>query len=89
MNRIENDAVEEPSAVMPLRECQAALDEGEKPDCGEFLARRAEISDELADCLDGLEYLLAVAAKLSLSDDEPLMTGEPFRRSRHPNRSPP
>ena len=47
-----------------LREYQAALDQGNPPDREQFLARYVEVADDLADCLDNLEFLRNVAPQL-------------------------
>src|SRR5262245_35037055 len=46
-----------------LREYQAALEAGRRPDRAEFLARHAAIADELADCIDGLELIRSGAPR--------------------------
>ncbi len=63
--------------MLALREYQAALDQGAKPDRQQFLARHPDISDELAECLDGLEYLLAAAPRLSASHGNALIHATP------------
>jgi hypothetical protein len=51
--------------VQALEEYRAALDAGRRPDRQAFLARHPEIAEALADCLDGLEFVHAVAPELS------------------------
>ncbi len=50
--------------VAALREYQAALDAGVRPDRAEFLARHPEVAAELAEALDGLEFLHGAAPGL-------------------------
>lgn len=67
-----NDANDEPSPVMlALREYQAALDAGKKLDRQAFLTRYPDIADELNECLDGLDYLMATAPGLSAPGANP------------------
>ena len=47
-----------------LEEYYAALDAGHPPDRAAFLAEHAEVADQLAGCLDGLEFVRAVAPQL-------------------------
>jgi eukaryotic-like serine/threonine-protein kinase len=66
MNHSNHEASDQPSPVMlALREYRAALDAGTRPDRREFLDRYSEIADELAECLDSLEFLRAAAPGLS------------------------
>jgi len=53
-----------------LREYEAELALGRKPDRAALLARRPEIAEELAACLDGLEFVHAAAPQLR-GDAEP------------------
>jgi serine/threonine protein kinase len=48
-----------------LEEYRAALEAGHRPDRQVFLARHAEIAEALADCVDGLDFVHAVAPALS------------------------
>ena len=66
MTHPDDDPADEPSPVMlALREYRAAVAAGEPPDREEFLARYPAVADELAECLDGLEFLRAAAPGLS------------------------
>jgi serine/threonine protein kinase len=58
------DYPESPELVSALREYQDAIATGRRPDREAFLARYPEIADELADCLDGLDFLTDVAPGL-------------------------
>jgi serine/threonine protein kinase len=55
--RPDESAAEDPRLVHALREYQAALEEGSRPNRTEFLSRYPDIRGELAECLDGLEFL--------------------------------
>jgi WD40 repeat protein/serine/threonine protein kinase len=57
--------VDDPRLVQALEEYRSALDAGRRPDRQAFLARHPEIAEALADCLDGLEFVHAVAPELS------------------------
>jgi serine/threonine protein kinase len=56
---------EDPRLLAAVKEYQAALDAGQRPNRGEFLARFPDIADDLAECLDGLTFLHAAAGQLS------------------------
>src|SRR5262245_59462780 len=66
--------------VQALHEYGAELDKGHKPDRAEFLARYPAIAVELADCLDGLDFVRSAKAELSAtgscSVSRRLATGE-------------
>src|SRR5262249_32625613 len=51
--------------IAAMQEYLAALEAGQKPNRAEFLARHAPITDELADCLEGLEFVHAAGPHLS------------------------
>jgi serine/threonine protein kinase/Flp pilus assembly protein TadD len=51
--------VEDERLVQAMHEYLAALEAGQKPDRAAFLARHPEIAHELADCLDGLDFVRA------------------------------
>jgi serine/threonine protein kinase len=55
---------EDPRLVKALREYQAALEAGARPNQRQFLERHPDIAGELAECLDGLEFLNAAAPRL-------------------------
>ena len=69
INGREDDSKErsdsDPRLVRAMEEYQALLAAGEKPDHTEFLARYPELGGALIDCLDGLDFLHAVAPNLS------------------------
>ncbi len=72
MNDATERSDEKPSPVMlALREYQAALDAGKKLDRKAFISRFPDISDELNECLDGLDYLMAAAPGLSAPGTNP------------------
>lgn len=54
--------------VEAIQEFQAALDRGEVPDRRQWLDRFPEIADQLAECLDGLQFLAEVAPQLAGKD---------------------
>ncbi|HEY2157933.1 MAG TPA: protein kinase, partial [Isosphaeraceae bacterium] len=51
----------DPRIVAAIEEYLAAARAGTRPDRSEFLARHAEIAVELADCLDGLDFIREAA----------------------------
>lgn len=55
---------EDPRLLAVVRAYQAALEAGERPNRADYLARHPDLADELADCLDGLEFLHSTAARL-------------------------
>ncbi|MFO0846010.1 MAG: serine/threonine-protein kinase [Gemmataceae bacterium] len=57
--------------VEAVREYQAAVEAGQTPDRGEFLARYADVADDLAECLDGLAILRSAAPGLRPPDAPP------------------
>ena len=56
---------EDPRLLAALKEYQAALESGKRPNRSEFLSRYPEIATELADCLDGLAFVHSAAAKMN------------------------
>jgi tRNA A-37 threonylcarbamoyl transferase component Bud32 len=65
------DDLDEDRLTAALREYQAAREAGRHPDRQEFLGRYADIADELADCLDGLELVSSVATRLGSPKPRP------------------
>ena len=57
-----------PRLLEAVREYQAAIDAGRKPNRRDFLARYADVAGELADCLDGLDFVHSAASHLTGSD---------------------
>jgi eukaryotic-like serine/threonine-protein kinase len=55
---------EDARLIRALQEYRAAQDAGRKPDPEDFLARHADIADELRGCLDALAFVAAAAASL-------------------------
>ena len=53
---------------------------GQQPERNEFLARHAAIADELADCLDGLDFVLSARDDDLLATDDPEESGGEDRR---------
>ncbi len=62
---VDRSEPDNPKLVEAVREYQAMLDSGEKPNRAAFLARYPEISSELSSCIDGLEFLRSTALELS------------------------
>jgi serine/threonine protein kinase len=60
----DESAAEDPRLLEAVREYQAALETGRRPNKREFLARYPEIADELAGCLDGLDFLRSAAPRM-------------------------
>jgi serine/threonine protein kinase len=67
-NESDNAADEDPRLVEAVREYQSALDSGRRPSRREFLARYPDLADDLAECLDGLDFVTAAAPRLVGSD---------------------
>ncbi|MBI1903940.1 MAG: protein kinase, partial [Planctomycetia bacterium] len=57
-------AVEEDRLVQAMDEYRAALDAGESLERHEFLARYPDVAEELAVCLDGIDFINDVAPQL-------------------------
>jgi serine/threonine protein kinase/Tfp pilus assembly protein PilF len=55
---------ENPDLIRAVEEYAAALEAGGRPDRQAFLARHPALSAELAECLDGLEFVAAAASEL-------------------------
>jgi hypothetical protein len=60
-------AQDDPRVIQALEEYIAALQEGRRPVRAEFLARRPEITEALAECLEGLEFIYGAAPRLQQS----------------------
>jgi serine/threonine protein kinase len=60
----DESAAEDPRLIEAVREYQAALEAGLRPSRKEFLARYPEIAVELAECIDGLSFLLSAVPRL-------------------------
>jgi eukaryotic-like serine/threonine-protein kinase len=58
---------EDPRLILALKEYQALLAIGHKPDRAEFLARNAAFAESLAECLDGLEFVHGAVDQLASS----------------------
>jgi serine/threonine protein kinase/Tfp pilus assembly protein PilF len=56
--------VEDSDLIRAVEEYAAALEAGVRPDRQEFLARHPTLAAELAECLDGLEFVAAAASDL-------------------------
>ncbi|MHC4138025.1 MAG: serine/threonine-protein kinase, partial [Planctomycetota bacterium] len=63
-------SLDDESVVRHLRAYQEALEAGERPDRRQMLARFPQIAEELARCLDGLDFVHQVAPQLH-DDEEP------------------
>ena len=66
--QIEDSPEANPRLLEAVREYQAAIDAGRRPNRRDFLARYADLGDELADCLDGLDFVHSAASRLTGSD---------------------
>jgi serine/threonine protein kinase len=62
---------DDPRIVRALQEYRDAISKGQKPDRQEFLARYPDIAVELAECLDGLEFIQGAAAQLQSAGNPP------------------
>jgi serine/threonine protein kinase len=60
-----------PRLLAAMREYQAAADAGRRPSRRDFLARYPDVADELADCLDGLDFVHSAAPRLVGTDAPP------------------
>ncbi|MGH7138458.1 MAG: protein kinase domain-containing protein, partial [Pirellulales bacterium] len=58
-------AADDPRVVRALEGYATAVEAGERPNREEFLGRYPEIAIELAECLDGLEFVQAAAPQLA------------------------
>ncbi|MHC4668472.1 MAG: serine/threonine protein kinase, partial [Planctomycetota bacterium] len=61
-------SLDDESVVRHLRAYQEALEAGERPDRRQMLARFPQIAEELARCLDGLDFVHRVAPQLRDED---------------------
>jgi tetratricopeptide (TPR) repeat protein len=57
--------LEDPRVIRAVQEFRAALERGERPDRHALLRRFPELADELAECLDALEFVHTVAPQLT------------------------
>jgi serine/threonine protein kinase/tetratricopeptide (TPR) repeat protein len=55
---------EDPRVTRAVEEYMAAVTAGRRPDRSAFLASHPEIAEELAECLEGLEFMQAVAPRI-------------------------
>ena len=62
---------EDPRLVAAVQEYMAALDAGKHPNRREFLARHADIADDLTACLDGLAFVHSAAAQIHTDTSAP------------------
>src|SRR5262245_4209874 len=60
----EEEDAEDPRLLEALRQYQAAREAGQRPSRKDFLSRYPDIAAELAECLDGLEFLHSAAPGL-------------------------
>jgi hypothetical protein len=60
--------------IAALKQYQAALESGKPPARREFLARHADIADELLPCLAGLELLHKAVMQMRLDAADPPLT---------------
>jgi hypothetical protein len=56
--------IDDPRVIRDVRQYRSELEKGNRPQRQRLLARYPEIADELADCLDGLEFVQRVAPQL-------------------------
>jgi serine/threonine protein kinase len=59
---------DDPRLVAALEDYLSRLNAGNPPDRDAFLSANREIADELADCLDGLDFIHTAASRISSSD---------------------
>lgn len=64
---LDDEAADSPRLVAALREYEAALLAGKRPNRGEFLARYADLGEDLTDGIDGLDFLLSAGSRLNAS----------------------
>jgi hypothetical protein len=69
---LDESAAEDPRLMEAVRQYQAALDSGGRPSKREFIARYPDIAAELAECLDGLDFLHSAAPRLQPPEREPV-----------------
>jgi serine/threonine protein kinase/type II secretory pathway pseudopilin PulG len=62
------EALDDPRVAVLVREYQAALEAGQRPDRRELLARHPDLAAALAGCLDALEFFHAAAPQLQPPD---------------------
>jgi serine/threonine protein kinase len=63
---------DDPRLLAAVREYQAALESGRRPNRNEFLARHADIAAELAECLEGIDLMQSAAPRLGGQDVSPV-----------------
>ena len=68
---------EDPRLLAAVQEYMAALDAGKRLNRKEFIARHAEIADELTACLDGLAFVHSAAAEIQSASTRPSDETEP------------
>jgi WD40 repeat protein/serine/threonine protein kinase len=68
---------DDPRVIVALEEYAAALQAGQAPDRGAFLARHPEIAAVLAECLEGLEWMRGATPGTSVTEPAgvPVVTG--------------
>ena len=61
----DESAAEDPRLVEAVREYMSALEGGQHPNRGEFVARHPDIAFELSACLDGLAFVHSAAGQMN------------------------
>jgi hypothetical protein len=69
LGRPDESAEDDPRLVEAVRQYQAALDAGGQPSKREFISRYPDIAAELAECLDGLDFLHSAVPRLQPRDE--------------------
>jgi serine/threonine protein kinase/WD40 repeat protein/Tfp pilus assembly protein PilF len=77
-------AADDSRVIRALHEYQAALKAGQKPNRQGFQGRYPEIAEALAECLDGLEFVRALAPHLSQAGGDLLPAAPPSAVDIHP-----
>ena len=64
-------ALDDPRVIRAMEEYQAALEAGREPSRQEFVARHPDLSDVLAECLEGLAFVHRMTPRLQPRAEDP------------------